>query len=290
MGSRYGGIKQMDPIGPDGEFILDYSVYDAWRAGFSKVVFIIREELEEPLREHFGSNLDGKLEVEYVVQSLDKLPEGFKTPATRKKPWGTGHAIWCAREAIHESFAMVNADDFYGKESFAEMASLLASPDFNDTTCGIVAFRLNNTLSENGSVARGICAVENGLLTDVVERTTIEALPGGRARYLNDDGSWTELTGDEPTSMNLWGFPASLFPELDAQLKEFLAANIQEPKKEFFIPTVVNTLIKERGWKSLVRTSPEKWFGMTYSEDRQIVLDQVKSLTAQGVYPERLWR
>ncbi len=290
MGSRYGGIKQMDPVGPDGEFILDYSVYDAWRAGFDKVVFIIREELEEPLREHFGNRLDGKVEVKYVVQSLDKLPEGFKTPETRKKPWGTGHAVWCAKDAIQGPFAMVNADDFYGKDSFTEMAKLLADKNFNDTACGIVAFRLNNTLSENGSVSRGICTVKDGLLTDVVERTTIEALPAGKARFQNEDGSWTELTGEEPTSMNLWGFPGSLFSKLDAQLKEFLAANINEPKKEFFIPSVVNTLIKQDGWKSLVRTSPEKWFGMTYSEDRKIVLEQVKKLTAEGVYPNGLWR
>ncbi len=290
MGSRYGGIKQMDPVGPDGEFILDYSIYDAWRAGFGKVVLVIREELEAPLREHFGNRLEGKVEVEYVVQSLDRLPQGFTTPETRKKPWGTGHAIWCARNAIQGSFAMVNADDFYGRDSFTEMARLLADPAFGKTTCGIVAFRLNNTLSENGSVSRGICAVENGHLTDVVERTTIEALPGGKARYQNEDGSWTPLTGEEPTSMNLWGFPVELFPELDRQLQEFLQANLQEPKKEFFIPTVVNTLIKQKGWTSLVRTSPERWFGMTYSEDRKLVLDQVKKLTAQGVYPACLWR
>ncbi len=290
MGSRYGGIKQMDPVGPDGEFILDYSVYDALRAGFGKVVFIIREELEEPLREHFGNRLDGKIEVEYVVQSLDRLPEGYVVPETRKKPWGTGHAIWCARNAIQGPFAMVNADDFYGKDSFLEMAKLLQDPSFTDKTCGIVAFRLNNTLSEHGSVSRGICAVENNRLTDVVERTTIEAVAGGSARYQNEDGSWTPLTGQEPTSMNLWGFPVTIFAQLDQQLREFLDKNLQEPKKEFFIPTVVNTLIKEKGWDSLVRTSPEKWFGMTYAEDRQLVLEQVKALTAQGVYPARLWR
>lgn len=290
MGSRYGGIKQMDPVGPDGEFILDYSVYDAIRAGFKQVVFIIRQELEAPLREHFGNRLEGKIEAKYVVQSLDKVPEGYTTPASRQKPWGTGHAVWCAREAIQGPFAMVNADDFYGKESFAEATKLLGDPGFNDSSCGIVAFRLNNTLSENGSVSRGICAVADGLLTDVVERTTIEALPGGKARFQDDDGSWKELTGLEPTSMNLWAFPASVFTELDAQWKEFLAANIQEPKKEFFIPTVVNTLIKKNSWKCIARTSPEKWFGMTYSADRAIVLEQVKKLTADGVYPAGLWR
>ena len=289
LGSRYGGIKQMDPVGPGGEFILDYSVYDAWRAGFKSVVFIVREELVEPLKEHFGNGLEGKLEVAYVIQAKNDLPAPFACPETRVKPWGTGHAVWCARNVITGPFGMVNADDFYGKESFAEMAKLLASPEFNDTACGMVAFRLNNTLSENGSVSRGICSVDaNGLLTGVVERTTIEAQPEGRARYQDENGAWQPLTGLEPASMNLWGFPQSAFAEIDAQLKDFLAANVNEPKKEFFIPSVVNTLVA-KGWKAHVRNSPEKWFGMTYTEDRAIVRDQIAALTKNGVYPEKLW-
>ena len=290
LGSRFGGIKQMSPVGEAGEFIIDYSVYDAWRAGFGKVVFIVRDELLAPMKEHFGSHLDGRIECEYVIQSLQTLPEGFACPATRAKPWGTGHAVWCARNAIQGNFAIVNGDDFYGKQSFAAMAEYLNSADCGPRDYGMVAFRLNNTLSENGTVSRGICTVDaQGLLTDVVERTAIEAQPGGAARFQEADGSWSPLTGQEPASMNLWGFNDSLFGQLDIQLKEFLQANIDEPKKEFFVPTVVHNLIGQ-GWRVHVRHSTERWFGLTYTEDRQIVLDELRRLTESGVYPHGLWR
>lgn len=291
LGSRFGGIKQMTPVGSDGEFILDYSVFDAWRAGFRRAVFIVRPELVAPLKEHFGGRLDGKMEVEYVLQGLGDLPEGFTCPPTRQKPWGTGHAVWCARDAVHGPFAMVNADDFYGKESFAQMARLIQSPEFGAKDCGLVAFQLNRTLSENGTVSRGICTVsQDGFLTGIVERTTIEALPGGKARFQREDGSWSSLTGLEPTSLNLWGFSDAIFAELGAQLRDFLSKNLEQPKREFFIPSAVERAITESGWRAHVRMSPEEWFGMTYSQDREIVLAAIARLTRAGGYPEGLWR
>ena len=290
LGSRFGGIKQMSPVGEAGEFIIDYSVYDAWRAGFRKVVFIVREELVAPMKEHFGTSLDGRMECEYVVQSLQDLPDGFKCPETRVKPWGTGHAVWCARNAIKGNFAIVNGDDFYGRQSFEAMAEFLNSADCTPKSCGMVAFRLNNTLSENGTVSRGICSVNaEGLLTDIVERTAIEAQPGGKARFQEADGTWVPLTGLEPASMNLWGFSDSFFAQLDTQLKDFLQANIDTPKKEFFVPTVVHNLIAQ-GWKTYVRNSTERWFGMTYTADREIVQNELRKLTDAGVYPHGLWK
>ncbi len=290
MGSRYGGIKQMDPVGPAGEFILDYSVFDAWRAGFRRVVFIIRKELEEPLREHFGTNLDGRMEIDFVVQSLDELPGGFTLPSGRTKPWGTGHAIWCARNAVRGPFAAINADDFYGQRSFAILADYFNSPQYTDNSCALVAFQLNRTLSENGTVSRGVCSADaDGVLTGIVERTSI--VPDGHdgAKYQDDDGAWHPLTGLEPASMNLWGFPDSIFPRLEELLINFLKENGRQLKKEFYIPFAVNSLIAEYGWKAYLRTTPEHWFGMTYPQDHAVVRERIAALTAEGVYPEALW-
>ncbi len=289
MGSRYGGIKQMDPVGPDGEFVLDYSVYDAWRAGFKSVVFVIREELEEPLREHFGDKLKGKLELSYVCQRLTDLPSGFTCPADRQKPWGTGHAIWSARSAIKGPFGSINADDFYGAQSYQVLADFLRSPACDEQTYAMVAYRLANTLSEHGSVSRGICKVSNaGMLEDVVERTSIEPCGGG-ARFKEQSGEWQPLTGNELASLNLWGFSASLFDKMEVLFREFLETRIGEPKSEFFIPTVVDTLIKRGQCRTKVLNTPEFWFGMTYAEDRNMVVGKIADLTAKGVYPERLW-
>lgn len=289
MGSRYGGIKQMDPVGPDGEFVLDYSVYDAWRAGFKSVVFVIREELEEPLREHFGDKLNGKLELSYVCQRLTDLPSGFTCPADRQKPWGTGHAIWSARSAIKGPFGSINADDFYGAQSYQVLADFLRSPACDEQTYAMVAYRLANTLSEHGSVSRGICKVSNaGMLEDVVERTSIEPCDGG-ARFKEQNGEWQPLTGNELASLNLWGFSASLFDKMEVLFREFLETRIGEPKSEFFIPTVVDTLIKRGQCRTKVLNTPEFWFGMTYAEDRNMVVGKIADLTAKGVYPERLW-
>ena len=290
MGSRYGGIKQMDPVGPDGEFVLDYSVFDAWRAGFRSVVFIIREELEAPLRKHFGNKLENKLEVRYVCQKLNDLPSGLVSPPQRQKPWGTGHAIWSARSVIDGSFGAINADDFYGAQSYQVLADFLRSPACDERTYAMVAYRLANSLSEHGTVSRGICKVSaDGLLEDVVERTNIEPIAGG-ARFKDDEGCWQPLTGEEPASLNLWGFSGSLFNKMEILFREFLQLRGSELKSEFFIPTVVDTLIKRGECQTRVLNTPECWFGMTYAEDRAMVIDKIAELTARGVYPKQLWR
>jgi UTP-glucose-1-phosphate uridylyltransferase len=289
MGSRYGGIKQMDPVGPCGEFVLDYSVYDAWRAGFSKVVFVIREELEEPLREHFGDHLDGRMEAAYVHQRLDDLPEPFVCPPARSKPWGTGHAVWSARDAVSAPFGVINADDFYGQESYRILGDHLTLRSPDEAQYCMVAYRLDNTLSAYGSVSRGICSVDDdGLLTGVTERTRIEPVADG-ARYLAEDGTWEVLTGAEPASLNLWGFTPKLFSQMTELFVEFLDRRMDEPKAEFFIPTVVDDLIRRCACRATVLHTDERWFGMTYKEDRARVTENIAALIEQGVYPRQLW-
>ena len=289
MGSRYGGIKQMDPVGQAGEFVLDYSVYDAWRAGFNRVVFVIREELEAPLREHFGDRLEQRLEVAYVNQRLEDLPPGFDVPPERAKPWGTGHAVWSAREAIDGPFGVINADDFYGPGAYRLLADFLRSAPSDANGYCMVAYRLANTLSPHGSVARGICTVdENNLLRRVVERTAIELTPAG-PRFQQADGSWGTLTGEEPASLNLWGFNASIFAELARLFKLFLTRSAADPKAEFFIPTVVDTLIKEQRCRTTVLQTDEHWFGMTYQQDRQRVVEEIRARIEAGIYGPDLW-
>jgi len=292
LGSRYGqGIKQMDPVGPDGEFVLDYSVFDAWRAGFGKVVFIIRKDLEEDLRKHFGDSLDGKIEVEYVVQDKTVLPGGVACPSKREKPWGTGHAIWSARNAINTPFAAINADDYYGSMSFELMANFLMSDKCGDTQFGMVGFELNRTLSANGTVSRGICQkTHEGYLLSVVERKGIEAAEGG-AHCLDDDGkTYLPLTGRETVSMNFWGFTPAIFGHLESQFAEFWAKNSHDLKAEYFIPTVVDTLIQRGSAQVRVLETTDRWFGMTYAEDRAIVREKLKDLTSLGLYPQPLWK
>lgn len=289
LGSRYGGIKQMDPVGPDGEFVLDYSIYDAWRAGFRQVCLVIRDELREPLREHFATKLTGKMSLDFVVQRLDDLPTGFSCPPERQKPWGTGHAIWTARKAIRGPFAAINADDFYGAESYQVLADFMCSPQRTASSYAMVAYKLANTLSEHGSVSRGICRKdERGELLSVVERTKIEKTATG-ARYLDGDGQWQTLTGEEPVSLNLWGFMPGIFDHLEVLFREFLQARGHEAKSEFYIPTVVDTLIQRGQCRTAVLESSERWFGMTYAEDRAVVVDQIRALTAAGRYPAPLW-
>ena len=288
MGSRYGGIKQMDPVGPDGEFILDYSVYDAWRAGFTNVVFIVRADILPALEEHFQGRLDGRVQVDFVVQSINDLPEGFACPADRRKPWGTAHAIWCARNAVKGPFAAINADDFYGRRSFQVLHDYLASAECADGSCALAAFDLVNTLSENGAVSRGICTVSpDGLLESVTEHSAIEQ-NGENARWKDADGQWHDMPGSAVTSMNLWAFPQAVFTEMDGQLKHFLANRLNEAGAEFYISTVITSMIAAE-WRVKVLRSPEKWFGMTYAADRPQVLAKIRELTEAGEYPPHLW-
>lgn len=286
MGSRYGGLKQIDPVGPDGETIMDYSVYDALRAGFGKLVFVIRRDIEAPFRETIGARYEGRLPVEYVFQELDQLPPGFVLPGSRTKPWGTGQAILAAAEVIHESFAAINADDFYGANSFRVLGAHLRSsgPDF-----AMVGFVLRNTLSEFGSVARGVChANGDGCLKTVTELTKIER-DGEGIRHADVHGAVHQLSGDETVSMNMWGFTPALFEILREQFATFLKANAGDEKAEFYIPTVVNELIRARQARCRVLFTTDSWFGVTYREDRPRVIECVRALVARGDYPERLW-
>jgi UTP-glucose-1-phosphate uridylyltransferase len=286
IGSRYGGLKQIDPIGPGGESIIDYSVYDALRAGFGKLVFVIRRDIERPFKQFIGSRFEGRVPVEYVFQELTKLPTGFSAPANRQKPWGTGHAVLMGEEVIREPFAAINADDFYGMRSFQLLGRHLASgsPDY-----AMVGFILRNTLSEFGSVARGVCQTSaEGYLRSVVELTRIERAETA-AKYTDSGGQVHPLTGDEVVSLNLWGFTPGIFDHLRRELVSFLKAQVQNEKAEFFIPTVVNTLVSAGEAQLRVLPTPDSWFGVTYREDRPRVIESVRELIRRGDYPERLW-
>lgn len=284
MGSRYGGLKQMDPIGANGETIIDYSIYDAVRAGFRNVVFVIRRDIERQFREVVGARFEKKIAVEYVFQELDKLPSGFSVPANRTKPWGTGHAILMASDTIRGPFAAINADDFYGPNSFRMLAGHLASgsPDF-----AMVGFVLRNTLSEFGSVARGVCrTTHDGFLESVTEMTKIER-DGAGASAVGPDGM-NRLTGDETVSMNMWGFMPSLFGELRERFAAFLKENGSAEKSEFYIPSAVNELVQAKRARVKVLRTPDSWFGVTYREDRPFVVKSIRDLIARGDYPEKL--
>jgi UTP-glucose-1-phosphate uridylyltransferase len=286
IGSRYGGLKQIDPIGPGGESIIDYSVFDALRAGFRKLVFVIRREIEQPFKQFIGGRFEKRMAVEYVFQELDKLPPGFSVPANRQKPWGTGHAVLMGAEVIREPFAAINADDFYGAHSFQLLGRHLASgsPDY-----AMVGFVLRNTLSEFGSVARGVCETSaDGYLHSVVELTRIER-DGAAAKYTGAAGQAHRLTGEEVVSLNLWGFTPSIFEHLRRELVSFLKQHGQNDKAEFFIPTVVNTLVSAGEARLRVLRTPDSWFGVTYREDRPRVIESVRELIRRGDYPERLW-
>lgn len=289
MGSRYGGFKQIDPVGPNGEIILDYSIYDALRGGFGKVVFIIRRDIEAEFRKVVGARWENHVQVEYAFQQLDDLPAPFTVPEGRTKPWGTGHAIMCAAPKIAEPFAAINADDFYGRSGYAQLGAALTSNE-NPKRHFMVGFPLKNTLSEFGSVSRGICTTNaDGILQEVVERTKIEPLPGGRAVFTEEDGSRTELTGNEIASMNMWGFMPSLFDGLGALFEEFLRTRGTEMKSEFYIPAAVASLIKAGKAEVKVLESLDSWFGVTYREDKPRVQEDIRNLIASGAYPERIF-
>ncbi|MCU0786978.1 MAG: NTP transferase domain-containing protein [Verrucomicrobia bacterium] len=286
MGSRYGGLKQIDPIGPNGETIIDYSIYDALRAGFGKVVFVIRHDIEEPFRSIVGTRFEGRIPVEYAFQELDKLPSGFTIPPGRTKPWGTGQAILVTAGLIREPFAVINADDFYGANSFRVLADHLRA---GTADYAMVGFVLRNTLSEHGSVARGACGTDaDGYLKSVVELTAIEK-DGAGARYADADGTMQRLTGDEPVSMNMWGFNPSLYRHLSELFTEFLQKEGRELKSEFYIPKVVNALVASGKERCRLLTTPDAWLGVTYREDRPIVVEGLGRLIRSGAYPQKLW-
>lgn len=277
MGSRFGGLKQIEPIGKNGEVLLDFSVYDAVKAGFTKVVFVIKHAIEDDFKAMVGKRIAKRVKVEYVFQETDALPEGYTCPDDRTKPWGTAHAILCCKDVVKEPFAVVNADDFYGRSAFIKMAQFLKS----DTAdyC-MVGFRLQNTLTENGYVSRGVCETENGELRSVTERTKISD-----CKYTEDDGkSWTALDPQTVVSMNLWGFRPDIFGYIEDGFKVFLNERINEPKSEYYLPSVVSSLI-ESGEKSVkVLVAEDKWYGVTYKEDKQNVVDAVEKMVNGGLY------
>lgn len=288
MGSRYGGLKQMDALGPNGETIIDFSVFDAINAGFGKVVFIIRESFAEPFKARFEPLLKDKIETQYVFQELDKLPSGFKVPEGREKPWGTGHAILMAKDVIKEPFAIINADDFYGKASYLQVAEFIKSSK-NDNEYGMVGYYLKNTLSEFGTVSRGVCKTNaDGYMINITERTKI-GIEVDKIFYYDEDGK-TELTGNEPASMNFWAFKPSYFTYLENEFITFLKEKGNELKSEYYFNAVVDRLIKENKVITKVINTEAPWFGVTYQEDKPLVQEKIKKLIAQGEYPTSLWQ
>ncbi len=289
MGSRYGGLKQLDGLGPNGETIMDYSVFDAMRAGFGKVVFVIRKDFEEDFRRVVLSKYADYVPCEVCFQGIDCLPEGFTRNPERTKPWGTNHAVLMAKDLIHEPFMVINADDFYGKESFEVMAKFLLSVNGEQGKYCMAGYRVGNTLSEHGTVSRGVCATDKmGFLTDVVERTAIES-KDGHIVFPDENGHEVEIPFDTPVSMNMWGFTPEYFEYTEEAFKEFLKVSGQELKTEFYIPTLVNDLIKAGKATCQVLDTPAKWFGVTYADDRQMVVDKIQALVEAGVYPNKLF-
>jgi len=290
MGSRYGGLKQVDPVGPSGETIMDYSVFDAVRAGFDRVVFVIRRDFEEVFRTTIGAKYAGVVAVDYAFQSIDDLPSGFAVPAERAKPWGTAHAIRSARHTVSAPFAAINADDFYGRDAFQRLGVFLTQPAATDKPrFAMVGYRLDQTLSENGSVARGVCKVgADGLLVKVTEMTKVVRVPGG-AENREDAEHPVLLTGAERVSMNLWGFTPGLFTALEARFPAWLQANATNPKAEWYIPFVVDEMVGEKAAEVEVLPTESSWFGVTYREDKPRVVAAVKKLVEDGEYPSKLW-
>ena len=286
MGSRYGGLKQMDPVGPAGQTIIDYAIYDALRAGFAKLVFVIRRDLEAPFREIVGQRFEKLLPVHYVFQELGDLPPGFVPPPNRAKPWGTSHAVLAGQSAIQEPFAAINADDFYGADAYRSLAGQLTS---GSQDYSMVGFVLRNTLSDFGSVARGVCQVSgDGYLEHIAELTKVER-DGNGARNTDAAGTVTKLTGDEPVSMNYWGFTPQVFDQLRENFEKFLESSGTDLKSECYIPNTVGELVRAGQARVKVLHSRDSWFGVTYREDRPRVVESIRGLIAEGLYPEKLW-
>ncbi len=291
MGSRYGGLKQLDQLGPGGETVMDYSVFDAIRGGFDRVVFVIRRDFEEDFKRVIGSRYAGKIKIEYAFQDLNDLPGGFTPPPGREKPWGTGHAVYAARHLLNGPFAAINADDFYGADCYAQIASYLRTPYHGSAAVNgcIASFVLANTLSENGSVSRGICEESCGRLIKVVEHVRILRRDDGQIVSVAADGAETPLTGSEAVSMNAWGFRAEFVAELEALFLEFLRNRGNELKSEFYLPAAVDTLIHSGRAEIGMLHSRDSWFGVTYREDRPLVQAALTRLVAEGKYPGKLF-
>jgi len=290
MGSRYGGLKQLDGLGPNGETIMDYSFYDAMKAGFGKIVFVIRSSFEKDFQSVVINKFKDLIETELVFQEITNVPEGSTYTLEREKPWGTNHAVLMGKDVIHEPFAVINADDFYGQESFSILADFLRKTEGKKNEYCMVGYHVGNTLSESGAVSRGVCVVdEKGHLQNVVERTSIEE-KGGTIYYLNEKNEEVTLQPNTPVSMNMWGFTPDYFDYSEAYFKEFLAENGQKLKSEFYIPLAVNNLIVQKKATCLVLDTPSKWFGVTYAEDRPQVVLKINELIRKGVYPEKLFK
>lgn len=290
MGSRYGGIKQLEPVGPSGEIIMDYSIYDAIAAGFNKVVFIIRRDLEKDFKEVIGNRIEKHVMVEYVFQDIDALPSGFKKQEGRTKPWGTGHAVLGCKDTVKEPFAVINADDYYGKEAFSLIYNFLNSDTQDPSLYCMAGFILGNTLSENGAVTRGVCkADENRWLADIIETSGI-VKEGNYAKAKGKEGEDITIDLDSIVSMNMWGFMPSLFEELEKGFEEFLSnVSPDDVKKEYLLPEVIGSLIQSKKAKVKVLKTTDKWFGVTYKEDKDSVTASIRSLVEKGDYPVKLF-
>jgi len=293
MGSRYGGLKQLDGLGPNGETIMDYSIYDAIQAGFGKIVWVIRKDFEQDFREKILSKYEGHIPCEIVFQNLDKIPEGYSVPEGRTKPWGTNHAVMMAKDVIKEPFCVINCDDFYNRDCFKVIGKFLSElPEGSNGKYAMVGFRVANTLSDNGSVSRGVCAKDaNGHLTSCVERTEIERQADGKVAYKDEKGEWVSIPDNTPVSMNVWGFTPEYFDYSEKLFKEFLdqPATKANPKAEYLIPWVVDKLIKSGKATCQVLDTTSKWFGVTYSADRPGTVERIQKLVDEGIYPNKLF-
>lgn len=289
MGSRYGGLKQLDPLGPNGETIMDYSIFDAIRSGFGKVVFVIRKDFEQDFRDRILSKYEGHIPVEVVFQSIDKLPEGYRCPDERVKPWGPAHAILMAKDVINEPFAVINADDFYGRNSYEVLARELMRPRDRKGDYAMVGFRVGNTMTENGSVSRGVCENRDGLLASVVERKSIAYGPDHEIQFTDENGQTQTLDPLTPVSMNMWGFTPDYFEFADREFRRFLDRSLTVPKSEQVIPDVADALIKSGEATIKVLDTDSRWFGVTYAEDRPGVVEKFAALHTTGEYPAKLF-
>ena len=288
MGTRYGGNKQLDEVGPSGETIIDYSIYDAIRAGFGKIVFVIRRDIEDQVKERFVKKLKGKIEVDYVFQEITNLPEGVKVHPDRSKPWGTSHAILVTSQKIKEPFGVINADDYYGVESFGILHDFLVNDKDPNNYC-IVGYKMKNTLSEHGHVNRGVCKVgSDGLLQNIVETRQIEKTPDG-AKAPDEQGNMQKFTGDEIVSMNLWGFKASCFTFLTREFRNFINEKGMDLKAELDIPTSVDKFVKSGEITIKILMSNDRWFGVTYREDKPYVVESIKNMVSKGIYPAKIY-